>query len=231
LWPVLALLTAVLLWGGSFAAMRVALRVLNPWSMMWVRMAVGVALLAPFTAGRLPRDLRASYRKGDWKLLVLLVATEPCLYFLLESNALRFTTASQAGVIVATAPLLVALGAWLFLRERMSAAGAVGLAVVGQHPPVGVVDRLGQAGLELLVHLWRDAGRQHLRAVPGQAQEDLGYLFGGLALGVDHLGEAGAQGAVVVEVGEGFDGFVRVKFELLEGLVDAGPPAADLFQD
>lgn len=30
-------------------------------------------------------------------------------------------------MIVAAAPLLVALGAWLFLGERMSAAGAAGL--------------------------------------------------------------------------------------------------------
>jgi drug/metabolite transporter (DMT)-like permease len=107
----------------------VALRVLNPWSLMWIRMAVGLALLAPFVAGRLPRDLRASYRKGDWKLLVLLVASEPCLYFLLESNALRFTTSSQAGVIVAAAPLLVVLGARLFWGERMGAAMGFGLAL------------------------------------------------------------------------------------------------------
>jgi len=140
LWPVLAMLAAMLLWGGSFAAMRVALRVLDPWSMMWIRMAVGLALIAPFALRRLPRDLRASYRKGDWKLLALLVASEPCLYFLLESHALRFTTSSQAGVIVAAAPLLVALGARLFLGERMSAAGAAGL----------TLSIAGVAGLTLL---------------------------------------------------------------------------------
>jgi drug/metabolite transporter (DMT)-like permease len=140
LWPVLAMLAAMLLWGGSFAAMRVALRVLNPWSMMWIRMALGLALLAPFAVRRLPGDLRASYRKGDWKLLALLVASEPCLYFLLESHALRFTTSSQAGVIVAAAPLLVALGARLFLGERLSAAGAAGL----------ILSIAGVAGLTLL---------------------------------------------------------------------------------
>jgi drug/metabolite transporter (DMT)-like permease len=127
--PVLALLAAAILWGVSFAAMRVALQALNPWSILWVRMAVAVVLLAPFAARRLPRDLRASYRKGDWKLLALLVASEPCLYFLLESNALRFTTSSQAGVVVATAPLFVALGARVFLGERMKAAEVAGLAL------------------------------------------------------------------------------------------------------
>jgi drug/metabolite transporter (DMT)-like permease len=139
-WPVLAMLAAVLLWGGSFAAMRVALRVLDPWSTMWIRMALGLALIAPFVVRRLPGDLRASYKKGDWKLLALLVASEPCLYFLLESHALRFTTSSQAGVIVAAAPLLVALGARLFLGERLSAAGAAGL----------ILSIAGVAGLTLL---------------------------------------------------------------------------------
>ncbi len=140
MWPVLALLTAALLWGGSFAAMRVALKVLNPWSLIWLRMVVGLALFAPFVARRLPRNLRASYKRGDWKLLILLAASEPCLYFLLESNALRFTTSSQAGVIVGAAPLLVALGAWLFLNERMNAPGVVGLAL----------SVAGVAGLSLL---------------------------------------------------------------------------------
>lgn len=129
LWPALAVLAAALLWGGSFSAMRVALRALNPWSVMWVRMALALALLAPFAARRLPRDLRGSYRKGDWKLLALLVASEPCLYFLLESYALRYTTSSQAGVIVAAIPLLVALAAWLFLGERLGLAAAAGLAL------------------------------------------------------------------------------------------------------
>ena len=161
LWPALALLAAALLWGGSFAAMRVALRVLNPWSLMWLRMAIGLALLAPFVARRLHRDLRASYRKGDWKLLALLVASEPCLYFLLESNALRFTTSSQAGVIVAAAPLLVALGARMFLGERMSAAGAAGLAL----------SIVGVAGLTLLGGLPRSGAAGAANAPLGNALE------------------------------------------------------------
>jgi drug/metabolite transporter (DMT)-like permease len=134
------MLAAILLWGGSFAAMRVALRALDPWSMMWIRMAVGLTLLAPFVARSLPHNFRASYRKGDWKLLCLLVAGNPCLYFLLESNALRFTTSSQAGVVVAAAPLLVALGARLFLGEQMSVTGAAGL----------IVSIAGVAGMTLL---------------------------------------------------------------------------------
>ncbi len=111
--PIGALLAAALLWGGSFSAMRLAVQVMSPWSIMWLRMAVALVVILPF-AGRL--DSRA-YRKGDWRLLLPMVFFQPCLYFLLESHALTFTTSSQAGVISACVPLMVAVGAWLLLAE------------------------------------------------------------------------------------------------------------------
>ena len=123
LWPVAAILTAVLLWGGSFSAMRVVVRELNPWSVMWGRMMVALILLLPLTVKLIPKN----YRPGDWKLLLPTVVFQPCLYFLLESNALRFTTSSQAGVIAASVPLMVVVGAWLFLGESVTGRIVAGL--------------------------------------------------------------------------------------------------------
>jgi drug/metabolite transporter (DMT)-like permease len=45
---------------------------------------------------------------------------EPCLYFLFEIKALENTSASQAGVIAAVLPLLVAVAARLFLKEHIT---------------------------------------------------------------------------------------------------------------
>ncbi|MCE1174246.1 MAG: DMT family transporter, partial [Propionibacteriales bacterium] len=50
-------------------------------------------------------------------------------YFTLEGFAMVFTSSSQAGVVSATAPLIVALGAWLILRERLSWQQGVGIVV------------------------------------------------------------------------------------------------------
>jgi len=122
--PVAALLAAVLLWGGSFAAMRLAVQAMHPFSVVWLRMVIALAVILPF-AGRLKID---AYCKGDWKLLAPMVILQPCLYFLLESNALRFTTSSQAGVISALVPLLVAVGAWLMLAEPVGKNTFIGLA-------------------------------------------------------------------------------------------------------
>ncbi len=131
--PVLALLASVFLWGGSFSAMRVILTEVDPWAVMWIRMALASAAVLPFF-----RTLDFSpYQKGDWKLLVPMVLFQPCLYFLLEANALKLTTSSQAGVISAAVPLLVSLGAWLFLSETLTiktwaglAASIIGVAVL-----------------------------------------------------------------------------------------------------
>lgn len=135
--PILAILGAVVLWGGSFPAMRISVRALSPWTVMWIRMITATLLVLPFVGRLKPLN----YRKGDWKMLLLMVLFQPCFYFFLEANALRFTTSSQAGVVAASVPLLVAVGAWLFLKEVLtrlmllgvvlSIGGVVGLTLLG----------------------------------------------------------------------------------------------------
>lgn len=56
-------------------------------------------------------------------------ALEPCLYFLLEVNALRYTSAGQAGMVCALLPLVVALVAFLLIGERVSRRQLLGFAV------------------------------------------------------------------------------------------------------
>lgn len=121
--PTLALLAAVLLWGGSFSAMKLAGRELDPWAMMWARMMVALICLAPFLGRLMPRKTAP----GDWKLLAPLVLLMPCLYFYLESHALTYTTSAQAGVVSASVPLLVAAGARLFMGEAVSRGTWLGL--------------------------------------------------------------------------------------------------------
>lgn len=55
---------------------------------------------------------------GDWKLFVLMALFEPCLYFIFESYALLYTSASQAGTVTSLLPLMVAVSAGWFLGEK-----------------------------------------------------------------------------------------------------------------
>lgn len=123
--PLLLLGGAVLFWGTSFVATKVALETFSPMTVNWLRMVIATLAFAPMWS-RLPRP---DYRRGDWRLLLLAALCIPCLYYALEGYAILFTTSSQAGVISAIVPLLVAGGAWAFLHERLTWRGGVAIAL------------------------------------------------------------------------------------------------------
>ena len=123
--PYAALAAAAFFWGASFPATRFAVSLLDPQAVMFCRMAVACLIMAPFVRQLKP----AAWSAKDLTLVIPMVLLQPCLYFLLESNALKLTTASQAGIISAAVPLLVALGAWLFLSEKITVKVVLGLVV------------------------------------------------------------------------------------------------------
>ncbi|MFI8383011.1 DMT family transporter [Pseudomonas sp. NPDC079086] len=126
---VISLVVAMAPWGSSFIALKLAFVELPPLWVIFGRMALGslVFLLAWRWRGKM------HYRAGDWKYLLGLAACEPCLYFLFEALALQHTSAAQAGMVTALLPLLVAVGAFIFLRERISRITLAGflLALIG----------------------------------------------------------------------------------------------------
>ena len=123
--PVIAILGAVLLWGSSFAAMKHLVGHLNPWAVMWMRTGIATLVLSPF----IPR-LAGPVKKGkDRFALAIMALFMPCLYFLFESYALTFTTATQAGLISASLPLMVSVGAGFFFKEKTTLSGWIGLAL------------------------------------------------------------------------------------------------------
>lgn len=124
--PYLALSVAMLLWASSFIALKTVFQVFDPVFVLFCRMVIALVLLLPLLYWR---GSRWRYRKGDWKWLLLLGLCEPCLYFLFEAQALLYTSASQAGLITATLPALAAIGAWWFLRERLTATALSGIAL------------------------------------------------------------------------------------------------------
>jgi len=122
----LALSVAVVIWGSSFPALKIALSEFSPVQVLAGRMVTSTLLCLPVM-----RSLWHILREDRKTLRILLFAVlcEPCVYFLFEGYALRFTTASQAGLVMSALPASVALGAWLFLRERLPLATWLGFAV------------------------------------------------------------------------------------------------------
>jgi len=143
--PLLFATGAVLLWGTSYAVTKSAYGAVPPMYVVWCRMIM--AMVAFFVVLPVARKTGASpmarYQKGDWKLLGLAMAFIPCLYFAFEGYAISFTSSSQAGVVTAVMPLIVALAAWVVLRDKpavrtvvaavVSVAGVALLSLAGQH--------------------------------------------------------------------------------------------------
>ncbi|MGD8369244.1 MAG: DMT family transporter [Desulfobacterales bacterium] len=127
--PTAALLTASFLWGSSFIALKMAFTAFDPMVVIFGRMAVAT-LLFLFC---LPKIRPSALPFDDLKLLVFMALCEPCLYFLFEAKALENTTASQAGMVTAMLPLMVAVAARRVLKEHISGRMLAGftLAVAG----------------------------------------------------------------------------------------------------
>ena len=127
--PIISLILAMMLWASSFVALKLAFRSFDPMVVIFGRMVVASACFLLFYTKIWP----VTYQKGDLKYISFMVLCEPCLYFLFEAKALENTTASQAGMITALLPLMVAAAARFFLKEKVSVKCWVGfvIAIVG----------------------------------------------------------------------------------------------------
>jgi drug/metabolite transporter (DMT)-like permease len=70
-----------------------------------------------------------TFHRGDWKPILFMTFCEPCLYFLFEAKAIENTAASQAGMISALLPLMVAVAARVFLKETITLKTLLGFAL------------------------------------------------------------------------------------------------------
>ena len=119
-----------MLWATSFVVVKAAMETYHPYMLVFGRMFVATLCFLPVFFRH--RKVWA-FRPGTLKLLLFMGICEPGLYFLMEVAALARTTASQTGLITAMLPLLVALGALFYLKEKMSLNMVVGfiLAIAG----------------------------------------------------------------------------------------------------
>ncbi len=123
-------LFAVLVWGASFVATKVAVAEVAPVTVVWLRFAIGVVVLGVAVVAR--RQF-ALIRMRDLGLFALLGLIGITFHQWLQSNALLTSRASTSGWIVATIPIFMALLGWIVLGERLGRRGlaGIGLAAAG----------------------------------------------------------------------------------------------------
>ena len=116
---------SILFGGGSFVATRVALGAYDPVAIVALRFLLGAALVYGVLAVRRLPLLPERADRARCALLGLILGG----HLLIQAFAMLFTSATNSGWIVGFSPVAIALGAQLFLRERLRSVGWAGVAI------------------------------------------------------------------------------------------------------
>jgi len=114
--PYLEVLFAVIVWGASFIATKIALVEISPITIIWLRFLMGVVILGITVVIRRQLTLPPLSELGYFALLGFLGIT---FHQWLQSNGLRTSEASTTAWIVATTPVFMALLGWIVLKEGL----------------------------------------------------------------------------------------------------------------
>ena len=114
--PILKVLFAVLVWGASFIATKIALREVSPATVIWSRFAIGLLIMS----------FAVAYRKEFARVPLRELAYFSLLGFLgvafhqwLQSTGLVTAQATTTAWIITTTPVFIAILGWFVLRERL----------------------------------------------------------------------------------------------------------------
>lgn len=122
----ISLFIAVVLYGTTLTASKVCLQFYSSTSLMMFRMLISTVLFVPFFL-TVYKDIKVEPK--HYKLLLLMTICEPCLYFLFETNGLKFTSSGQAGIVSSLEPIFIVIGARLILKEKLPALAYYGLLI------------------------------------------------------------------------------------------------------
>lgn len=153
-----------LIWGIPYLFIKIAVGELTPASLVFLRTAIGAALLLPIAAAR--NDLGPLL--PHWKWIAAYTLVEVAAPWFLLADAERRISSSLTGLLIALVPSIGAILAWASgSDDRLDARRIAGLA-------------MGFMGVAALVGL--DVGASDLGAVAEVVLVALGYALGALII-------------------------------------------------
>jgi len=108
---------AMFFWAITFVWYKIAYETYRPYEVVFFRLLLATIVL--FAVMSLSRHWQKLERKDLWRLMIV-AFFEPFLYFNGEGNAMQYVSSSLGSIVIATIPIFAAIGAWLFLKERIS---------------------------------------------------------------------------------------------------------------
>ena len=110
------ILLAVLFWGTSFVATKTALLEIKPVTVIILRLILATTLLT-IIALYTKRNFSINLKSHGWILILAMIAT---FHLWIQVTGLQYTTASNTGWIIGTAPIFMAILGLIFFKEKVT---------------------------------------------------------------------------------------------------------------
>jgi len=117
------ILLAVIFWGTSFVATKTLLFELKPITIIILRLIIASILLT-IIAISTKRNFSLNIKSHGWIFILSLVAV---FHLWIQVTGLQFTTATNTGWIIGTAPIFMAILGLIFFKEKITLLGALGI--------------------------------------------------------------------------------------------------------
>lgn len=111
----LLIILAVIFWGSSFIATKVALKELSPETIISLRLIIASVFLF-ITAIVYKKDFSINLKSHGIIFILALIAV---FHLMIQVVGLNYTTASNTGWIIGTAPIFMAILAAIFFKEKI----------------------------------------------------------------------------------------------------------------
>lgn len=116
-------LFAVLFWGASFIATKYLLAELTPETIISMRLILAIILLLAVALIQ-KRDFSINFKSHLYILVLAMIAV---FHLWIQVTGLKFTTASNTGWIIGTAPIFIAILGLIFFKEKLNALKIIGI--------------------------------------------------------------------------------------------------------
>jgi len=123
---ILSVLGALILWGSSFVAIKIAYTTYPPLTLAVVRFLVATLILGALAL--LPKN-RVKLEKKDIFSVAICGLTGIMLYAVLQNIAMQWTAASSATLIIASYPIITLLMESLIYKKKLSAMKIVAILI------------------------------------------------------------------------------------------------------
>jgi drug/metabolite transporter (DMT)-like permease len=119
-------LVFVIIWSSAFTSARIIVLYSSPLAALSIRFFIS-GLIGVFIALALGQSFKLT--KPQWRATFVFGLCQNALYLGLNFVAMQSIEASLASIIASTMPLMVAFAGWVFVSERLSGSGVIGLVI------------------------------------------------------------------------------------------------------